>query len=84
MRSHELVPFSAIAGLKSEVETIPDDHFRDQVIGGARHANPQAEIDLPFERKVQINGRENLVLLLIQREESGYRPDRAVIFRFSS
>ena len=49
------------------------------MVGGMRHADAQAEIHFPFWRKVQIDGRKKLVLLLARRKKIGGRPDSSVV-----
>lgn len=48
----------------SKVEAVAEDHLGDQVIGRGSDADPQTKVNFPFRRKVQVDGRENLVHLL--------------------
>src|SRR5215831_2226701 len=64
-----------------EIEAIAEDHLGDQVIRGMRHANTQAEIHFPFRRKIQIDGRENLVLLLTCRKKIRRLTNSAIVFK---
>src|SRR5713226_2457919 len=66
-------------GWGSEIETIPENHFRNQVIRRARYPNAQPKIHFPLRRQVQIDGRENLVLLFAQRQKLRSRTHRSVI-----
>jgi hypothetical protein len=49
--------------LLSRIKTAAQDHFCDQMIGRARHADPHAEIHFPLRRKIQVNRRKILLLL---------------------
>src|SRR5579859_1281336 len=49
------------------------------MVGGMRHADAQAEIHFPVWRKVQIDGRKKLMLLLARRKKIGGRPDSSVV-----
>src|ERR1700681_2207575 len=50
------------------------------MVRGARHADAESKIDLPFRREIEVDGRKNLVLLLAEGEEAGYWAGRAVVF----
>src|SRR6267378_3867045 len=63
----------------SEIEAVAEDHFGDQVIGGTCQTNSKAEIDFPFGRKIQIDCREYLVLLLADGIKTGDGTECAVI-----
>lgn len=63
----------------SEIETVAEDHFGYQMVRGVRHSDAQTEIHFPFRRKVQIDGRKKLVLLLASRKKIGGRPDSSVV-----
>jgi len=67
----------------SEIKAITQNHFGNQVVGRARETDTEAEIDLPLRSDIQINRRENLVLLLRDRIESRDWADRTVIFQTS-
>src|ERR1700740_3589876 len=64
----------------SEIETVAENHFGDEVVGRAGDADAQAEIDFPLGRKVQVNRRKNLVLLQRAGQELRSRPHRTVVF----
>ena len=63
----------------SEVEAVAEDHFGDQMIGRVRHTHAYAEIHFPVRRKIQVDGRKKLVLLLAGGKEIRRRADGAVI-----
>ena len=54
----------------------PEDAFHDPVIGGGRWPDAHAEVDLPLRRDVQVDGREDLLLLVVQ---AGDVRDAAVV-----
>ena len=57
-----------------EIEAVAKDEFSDQVIRDAGHTHPKAEIDLPLRSEVQVDRRNNLMLLLgnsIKSDPSG-------------
>src|SRR5436853_7268901 len=62
-----------------EIETVAENHLCQQVIRGTRHTHTQPKIDFPFGREIQVNGGENLLLLLADRVEACDRTQRAVI-----
>ena len=49
------------------------------MIGGARDADAEAEVDFPLGRKIQVDSGENLVLLLKRGEEVRGWADGTVI-----
>lgn len=63
----------------SEIEAVAEDHFGDQMIGRVRHTHAYAEIHFPVRRKIQVDGRKKLVLLLAGGKEIRRRADGAVI-----
>src|SRR5580658_6294861 len=62
-------------GLRSEIKAIPENHLGNQVVGCSCEPYTKSKIDLPLRRDVQINRRENLVLLLRNGFEPRHRPD---------
>ena len=48
----------------SEIEAAAQNHFDDQVVGRARHPDAHPGVELPFRTQVQIDGREELLLLI--------------------
>src|SRR5271156_2724664 len=66
---------------QSEIESVTDDCFHDQVIGRASQSDAQAEIDLPLRRQVQIDCGKDLLLLLMDRQKVGGRSEGTVIFQ---
>src|SRR5258708_12382274 len=77
--SRRLLPKDA-----SEIETIAENHLRNQVIGRTRHANTEPKIDFPLGRKIQVNGRKDLLLLLADGIEAGDWPQRSIVFDAAS
>src|ERR1700691_78502 len=71
------------AGPRSEIKAITKNHLGNQVVGCSRESYAKSKIDLPLRCDIQINRRENLVLLLRNGIEACHRPDRAVIFQTS-
>jgi len=51
------------SGCRSEIKAIPKNHLGDQVVGRTGETHAEAEIDLPLRRYIQIDRRENLMLL---------------------
>lgn len=47
-----------------EIEAITQDHFYDEVIGAGSHPNSHAKVELPIGGEFQVNGWEELVLLV--------------------
>jgi hypothetical protein len=65
--------------VRSEIEPIAENDFCNQVICRARHAHSESKIDFSLRRKIQVNGGENLVLLIgegIEPGEGGRRSHR--------
>ena len=50
-----------------EIEAVAENHFGDEVVGGAGEAYAYAELDFPLRSEIEIDGRKNLVLLLAER-----------------
>ena len=53
-----------LTGATSKIEAIAQDHLADQMVCRPRHADTHAEIHFPLGREIQVNRRENLLLLL--------------------
>src|SRR5207247_2676922 len=64
----------------SKIEAIPQDHLGDKMVRAAGHPHTHAEVELPFRREVQVDGRKDLLLLVPQRVEACNRTERAVVF----
>src|SRR5437868_12000094 len=62
-------------------EAAADNSFDDEMVGGARGSHAHTEVKLPFGREVEVNGREELLLLVAQWIEAGERTVGAVIFQ---
>src|SRR5258708_36940216 len=77
--SRRLLPKDA-----SEIETVAENHLRNQVIGRTRHANTEPKIDFPLGRKIQVNGRKDLLLLLADGVEARDRAQRSIVFDAAS
>ena len=58
----------------AQLEPVAYDELDDQVIGAAREAETDSEVDLPIRREVQVENGEYLVLLVVPGVEP---PDRA-------
>ena len=63
-----------------EIEAIAENHFGNQMIRGMREADTEAEIDFPIRGKIQVDGREDLMLLLSGGKKIRGRTDGAVVF----
>src|SRR5580658_3044101 len=74
-----LVLSGAVAAL--EIKAIADDSFEDQMVGRAGKSHTESEIDFPLRREIQVNRGEDLLLLLMNWQEVGSGPDRAVILQ---
>src|SRR2546427_7843766 len=79
-----MVNFSAFLNSTSEIEAIAEDHFGNQMIRRVRYAHTEAEIHFPFRRKVQVDGRKNLVLLLTRGKKIRCGTDGAVVLETTS
>src|SRR5258708_39683235 len=71
----------ALRAFMSPGKPSADDALDDQVVGGSGYAHADAKVDLPLGRDVQIDRRNNLLLLLRDRIEAGHRAQRAVILQ---
>src|SRR2546430_11698100 len=49
------------------------------MVGAAGHPHAHAKVELPFRREVQVDGRKDLLLLVLQRVEACDRTERAVV-----
>ncbi len=67
-----------------EVKAVAKNHLGDQMVCRVRDSDAQAEIDLPLRRKVKVNGRKNLMLLLSGGEKIRARAEGAIIFNTPS
>src|SRR5690349_17845015 len=65
----------------SEIETISENHFCNQVIRGSRYPHSQPKINFPLGRKIQVNGGKDLLLLLVDGVKARNRPQRTVVFQ---
>lgn len=74
------ISYFLLAGVL-EIEAVAQDHLADQMVGRSCHANPQPEIHFPLGGEIQVNGRENLLLLLSDGIEPGHRPQRPIILK---
>lgn len=63
-----------------EVEAVAENHFGNQMIGGMRDADAEAEIDFPLRREIEVDDRKELVLLLACGKKIGGRTNRPVVF----
>ena len=59
-----------------------DDHFENQMIGAARHADAHAKVEFPFRRNVQIDSRNDLMLLFAFGIEAAEWAKRAIVFKY--
>src|ERR1700741_4180564 len=50
-------------GGASKIEAVADDGLGDDMVGRAGETHADAEVNLPFGRNIQVNGRIDLVLL---------------------
>src|SRR5229473_598582 len=67
----------------SEIKTVAENHLGNQVIRRTRHTHTEAKIDFPLGREIQVNGGEDLLLLLADRVEARNRTQRAVVLNTS-
>ncbi len=65
------------------VETAAEDAFDDPVVGGCGWSDADAEVDLPFGRDVQVDGREDLLLLVVEAGDVGDAAVVGVVFNAS-
>src|ERR1700704_4879791 len=77
----EITTRPSMTPFHSEIETISENHFCNQMIGRARNANTEPKVNFPPRRDVQVNGRENLLLLTGNRVEARDRANRPVVFK---
>src|ERR1700687_3062306 len=71
----------AAVALASPSETSANDEFHDQVIAGVVGVEADAEVQLPLGGNIEINRREELVILSSQRKKFGGGPERTVVFQ---
>ena len=62
-------------------EAAADDALDDQMVGGASCADAHAEIELPLRGQIEVDAREELLLLIAQRIESGERTVCSIVFQ---
>src|SRR5262249_23859947 len=79
MARSEGPPGSKARRASLKIKPVTQNHLRQKMIRGLGHAHAKAKIELPLLRKIQINRRNNLLLLLRHRIESRHRPQRPVI-----
>src|SRR5438093_12275655 len=72
-------PGRTAARASAEIEAVSDYPFDDQVVGRAREAVSDSNVDLPLRGQIEVEGRKDLVLLLGQRIEARHRTHRAVV-----
>src|SRR5579864_706575 len=60
-------------------EAASDNALHNEVVCGWREAPADSEVELPLRRKIEVDGGENLVLLLAQRVKFSRGASRAVI-----
>src|ERR1700728_1856512 len=65
-----------LPALVSPIEAAAENAFHDPVVGGGCRAHAYAKVDLPLRRDIQIDGREELLLLIMQAGNVG---DAAVV-----
>jgi hypothetical protein len=65
----------------SPSETSADDAFHDQAIAGVVGLEADAEVQLPLGRNIEINRREELVILSSQRKKFGGWSERTIVFQ---
>ena len=75
-----MAPDGSILGLAAPVEATAYYALHDQVIVGAGCADADAEIEFPVGRQVQVNRREELLVLVSEGIEIADRAQRAVVF----
>src|SRR5580704_5349999 len=73
------IPDSIIQTLPAKA--VAQDHLYQQVIGTCRDAYAHTEIKLPFRAQIQVDSRQDLLLLLAQRIEASHRTERAIILQ---
>ena len=61
------------------VQATADNHFHQQMIGPVGDSYPDSEVELPIRPEIQVNGGDDLLLLLADRIEAPHRTKRAVI-----
>src|SRR5271167_635434 len=62
-------------------EAPPEDAFDDQVIGGRGCADADSEVELPLRPQIEVNGRNELLLLIVEWTEIRDRPPGTVVFQ---
>ena len=62
-------------------ETAAHNALNDQVVGGAGDADSDTEVELPVRRKIQIDGGEELLLLVVEAIEIRDRSQSSVVFQ---
>src|SRR5579863_3134150 len=62
-------------------ETPAHDAFDDQVIGGSGCADADSKVELPLWPQIEIDGRNELLLLIVKRTESRDRSQGTVILQ---
>src|SRR5271166_3908435 len=63
------------------IEAPANDRFKQHMVGGPRHANPQTKVDLPLRRNIQIECRNKLLRLIREGIEPSDRSETAVVLQ---
>src|SRR6266699_6125219 len=75
------IPACKPGSLLPENKPPPNNHFYDQVIAAAGHANSHSKVELPFRRHVQVNRGKDLLRLLAKRIKVTYGSKAAIVFK---
>ena len=62
-------------------ESPAEDALDDQMVSGSGRADPNSEVEFPLRPQIEINGREQLLLLILQRIEAVQRSGGCVVFQ---
>ena len=71
--------YSVHGGMSAPIESTAENRFDDEVIGGARGADADAEIDFPHWRDVEVGDEKELLLLVMGRGEVTQGPIICVV-----
>src|SRR6266478_6380839 len=63
----------------SEIKPVAENHLGNQVIRRTRHTHTKPKIDFPLGGEIQVDGGEDLLLLLADRVEACDRTPRTVV-----
>src|SRR5207253_272121 len=72
-------PASSLITLRGGSEAVAENDFENELVRARRQTHADARVEFPARPEVEIENREDLVLLLLDGIEPGQRTNRTVI-----